>query len=116
MKRGITIIGIVIKFHKTYRKKADNNYKRKRGGICMQEVVNVEREENYVAGDLYMIESIDSENNLLTLSNYIFNKKSTVTVTNEQIEFYANAFDKSTEQNMYLFVEYNESEGVIIGQ
>lgn len=116
--RELKIIGIIIRYNKVIRKSADNKYKRRRGGTCMQEVTKMEYEyeEDYSAGQLYMIEQIDSENNLLILSNYFFNEKVKVTVTDQQIEFYANAFDKSLEQNMYLFVEYNESEGIIIGK
>lgn len=116
--RELKKIGIIIRYNKVIKKRADNKYIRRRGGTCMQEVAKMEYEyeEDYSAGQLYMIEQIDSENNLLVLSNYFFNEKVKVTVTDQQIEFYAIAFDKSLEQNMYLFVEYNESEGIIIGK
>ncbi|APC50355.1 hypothetical protein BME96_18915 (plasmid) [Virgibacillus halodenitrificans] len=65
--------------------------------------------------DLFMIEEIDAENNQLILANYIFNKKVSYPVTDEEIERYAYAFDEAISQNMFLSVEYDEKRGVIIG-
>jgi len=65
--------------------------------------------------DLFMIEEIDAENNLLILANYIFDKKISYPVSDEEIERYAYAFDEAISQNMFLSVEYDEKRGVIIG-
>lgn len=81
----------------------------------MQKQYNSEAIEECSSGDLYMIEEIDSESNKVVLSNYLFNKKRTVILADKQIEMYAMAFDSAIEKNMYLFVEFNEREGVIIG-
>lgn len=75
----------------------------------------MENTEQYSTGNLFMIEEIDAENNTLVLANYVFDKKVKVVVTDEKIEFYANAFDEAIERNIFLFVEYDEERGVIIG-
>lgn len=67
------------------------------------------------AVDLFMIEEIDAENNMLILANYIFDKRISHSVTDEEIEKYAYAFDEAISQNMFLSVEYDEKRGVIIG-
>lgn len=82
----------------------------------IQEVICMENTEQYSTGNLFMIEEIDAENNTLVLANYVFDKKVKVVVTDEKIEFYANAFDEAIERNIFLFVEYDEKRGVIIGQ
>lgn len=81
----------------------------------MQEVIemaNNELESSF--GDLFMIEEIDAENNELVIANYIFNKRNRVTVTDEQIQYYAEAFDEALVKNIYLFVEFDEKRGVIV--
>lgn len=65
-------------------------------------------------GDLFMIEEIDADNNELVLANYIFNKRNRVSVSDEQIEYYAEAFDEALLKNIFLFVEYDEKRGVIV--
>lgn len=65
-------------------------------------------------GDLFMIEEIDAENNELVLANYVFNKRKRLTVTDEQIEYYAEAFDEALVKNIFLFVEFDEKRGVIV--
>lgn len=76
----------------------------------------MEKVEQYHAerGILYMIEEIDAENNTLVLADYIFDKKVKVVVTDEEIEFYANAFDEAIERNIFLFLEFDEKEKKII--
>ncbi|MFI8496623.1 DUF5511 family protein [Peribacillus butanolivorans] len=66
-------------------------------------------------GDLFMIEEIDAENNVLVLANYIFNKRNKVVVTDDQIKYYAEVFDEAVINNLFLFVEYDEKRGVIVG-
>ncbi len=85
------------------------------GGKYMQGVVHLEKEEQVSAGDLFMIEEIDAENNILVLANYVFNKKVKANVPDEKIEFYSFAFDEAVRNNMFLFVEYSEREGIILG-
>lgn len=66
--------------------------------------------------DLFMIEQIDAENNVIILANYVFNKRSVVNVSDEQIKFYARTFDEVVlKSNLYLFVEFDEKRGVIVG-
>ncbi|RBP59327.1 hypothetical protein DES36_11952 [Alkalibaculum bacchi] len=76
----------------------------------------MENVEQYSSGNLFMIEEIDAENNVLCIANYILDKKAKVSVTDEQIEFYAITFDETIKRNMFLFVEYDEKRGVIIGK
>jgi len=66
--------------------------------------------------DLYMIEEINAEANELTLANYIFDKTVTLRVSDDEIRFYSKAFDDALSHNMFLFVEYDEKRGVIIGR
>ncbi|MGG4263757.1 DUF5511 family protein [Peribacillus simplex] len=66
-------------------------------------------------GDLFMIEEIDAENNVLVLANYIFNKRNKVVVSDDQIKYYAEVFDEAVIKNLFLFVEYDEKRGVIVG-
>lgn len=73
------------------------------------------KDENYSVGDLFMIEEIDAEHNTLVLANYIFDKKRKVIVSDEQIKYYAEAFDEALLKNIFLFVEFDEKRGVIIG-
>ncbi|MFP7474445.1 DUF5511 family protein [Niallia taxi] len=75
----------------------------------------LEMENDYSVGELFMIEEIDAESNKLILANYVFNKRKEVSVSDERIAFYANQFDKAVENNLFLFVEYDESRGVIVG-
>ena len=75
-------------------------------------MANNELESSF--GDLFMIEEIDAENNELVIANYIFNKRNRVTVTDEQIQYYAEAFDEALVKNIYLFVEFDEKRGVIV--
>lgn len=73
------------------------------------------KEDDYSVGDLFMIEEIDAENNILVLANYIFDKRIKVSVSDEQIKYYAKSFDEALSKNIFLFVEYDEKRGVIIG-
>ncbi|MFB7304605.1 DUF5511 family protein [Heyndrickxia sporothermodurans] len=73
------------------------------------------KEEVQSSGDLFMIEEIDAENNVLILADYIFNKKSEVTVSEEQIKYYSEIFDQALLNNLFLFVEFDEKRGVIVG-
>lgn len=75
----------------------------------------LEMENDYSVGELFMIEEIDAESNKLILANYVFNKRKEVSVSDERIAFYVNQFDKAVENNLFLFVEYDESRGVIVG-
>ncbi|KIO66595.1 hypothetical protein B4065_2282 [Caldibacillus thermoamylovorans] len=75
----------------------------------------LENQDDGSAVDLFMIEEIDAEKNLLVLANYIFDKKINYPVSDEDIEFYADAFDVALSKNMFLFVEFDEKRGVIIG-
>ncbi|WP_437834532.1 DUF5511 family protein (plasmid) [Niallia taxi] len=75
----------------------------------------LEMENDYSVGELFMIEEIDAESNKLILANYVFNKRTEVSVSDERIAFYANQFDKAVENNLFLFVEYDERRGVIVG-
>ena len=72
-------------------------------------------ENDYSVGELFMIEEIDAESNTLILINYVFKKKKEVTVSDERIAFYANQFDQAVENNLFLFVEFDERRGVIVG-
>ncbi|MDM5335771.1 DUF5511 family protein [Fictibacillus enclensis] len=72
-------------------------------------------QEEQSVGKLYMIEEIDAENNVLVLANYIFDKRSKVVVSDEQIEYYAERFDDALCNNLFLFVEFDETRGAIIG-
>jgi len=75
----------------------------------------LEMENDYSVGELFMIEEIDEESNKLILANYVFNKRKEVSVSDERIAFYANQFDKAVKNNLFLFVEYDERRGVIVG-
>jgi len=75
----------------------------------------LEMENDYSVGELFMIEEIDAESNKLILANYVFNKRKEVSVSDERIAFYANQFDKAVKNNLFLFVEYDERRGVIVG-
>ncbi len=70
----------------------------------------------YSFGDLFMIEEIDAENNELVLANYVFNKRNRVSVSDEQIKSYAEAFDEALIKNIFLFVEFDEKRGIIIAE
>ncbi|TRZ39348.1 hypothetical protein CEQ21_07240 (plasmid) [Niallia circulans] len=80
----------------------------------MLEIEN-EMENDYSVGELFMIEEIDAESNKLILANYVFNKRKEVSVSDERIAFYAQQFDQAVENNLFLFVEYDERRGVIVG-
>lgn len=67
------------------------------------------------ASNLFMIEEIDAENNIVILANYIFNKRYEVAVSDNQLALYADAFDTALDHNMFLSVEYDERRGVILG-
>lgn len=68
------------------------------------------------ATNLFMIEQIIAEENVLVLADYVYDKKVHHVVTDEDIEKYANAFDSALNENMFLFVEFDEKRGVIIGE
>ncbi|MEY8742835.1 DUF5511 family protein [Bacillales bacterium AN1005] len=76
----------------------------------LEEVAN-----DYSVGELFMIEEIVAESNTLILANYVFNKRKEVSVSDERIAFYADQFDKAIENNLFLFVEFDERRGVIVG-
>lgn len=80
----------------------------------MEKAIDHSVEEKPV-GELFLIEEIDAENNILILSNYIFDKRNKVSVTDEQIEYYAKVFDEALVKNLFLFVEFDEERGVIVG-
>lgn len=65
--------------------------------------------------NLFMIEAIDDEKNIVSLANYIFRKKYDVEVSDTQIKRYSSAFDRALNDNMYLSVEFDEERGEIIG-
>lgn len=73
-------------------------------------------ESNESVVDLFMIEEIRAEENVLVLANYVFDKKYYHQVPEEEIEKYAIAYDTAINQNMFLSVEYDEMRGVIIGK
>lgn len=64
---------------------------------------------------LYMIESIDAENNTITIADYVYDIKIVVPVNNEKISLYAIAFDTALESNLFLSVEYDAEKGEIVG-
>lgn len=68
------------------------------------------------ATNLFMIEQIIAEDNVLVLADYVYDKKVHHVVTDEDIEKYAIAFDNAVDENMFLFVEFDEKRGVIIGE
>lgn len=76
----------------------------------------MEEIEQYQAGRgvLYMIEDVDISNGKMLLANYIFDKKVNLFISHEKIKFYANAFYKAIENNIFLFLEFDEKERKII--
>jgi len=75
----------------------------------------LEKENDYLVGELFMIEEINAESNTLILTNYVFNKRKEVSVSDERIAFYANQFDQAEENNLFLFVEFDERRGIVVG-
>lgn len=79
-------------------------------------VLKMMDDKNVLDSELFLIEEIDAEENTLILHNLFLSKKFNVVVTDEEIEKYAEAFDAALDNNWYLFVEYDEERGVIIGR
>lgn len=65
--------------------------------------------------ELFIVESIDIENEIIVLKNYVFDKKHEVPVSSEELELYIEEFDDTLAKDMVLFVEYDEERGEIIG-
>lgn len=74
----------------------------------------LESQDDESAVDLFMIEEIDAEKNLLVLANYIYDKKINYPVSDEEMEIYTDTFDVAISKNIFLFVEYDEKKGIII--
>ena len=62
----------------------------------------------------FRIDSIDVKRGILIVKNDVFNKVYEVPVTQEELEFYTEAFDEALSKDMFLSIEYDEARGVIV--
>lgn len=63
---------------------------------------------------LFMIYDVNSSENKITLINFIFNRKQEYFGSYDEVFFYEKVFHQALDMNIFLFVEFDESKGIIL--
>jgi len=63
---------------------------------------------------LFMIENVDMEKSTILLADYICDKKIIHHASRDELEVYSSAFHNAGQINLFLSVEYNEKEQMIL--